>query len=211
VAQEPRRTGEVPDEVLDRALRLFWQRGYYDTSIGTLTSDAKINRATIYRHFGSKRVFFQALLEHYRDTIAAKMLAPLRSAGADLAAVRLFFLGLRALAGSEHSRRGCMMVAAGSEVSTRERSIGRIVTQFMDEVRGLFAAAIERARAAGVLDAQTEPERLGDYFLGALIGFMTLARSPLPRAALVHYVDEVIAHVEGLVRRTGGHADGDAG
>lgn len=211
MARERKRAGEVPDEVLTRALRLFWQRGYYDTSIGTLNSDAKINRATIYRHFGSKQAFFQALLEHYRDTIAAKMLAPLRSEGADLGSVRMFFLGLRMLAGTEHSRRGCMMVAAGSEVSTRERAIGRIVTQFMDEVRGLFAAAIDRARAAGTLDEQAEPQRLGDYFLGALIGFMTLARSPLPRTALVHYVDEVLAHVEGLVRRTGGNADGDAG
>lgn len=211
MARERKPTGEVPDEVLARALRLFWQRGYYDTSIGTLISDAKINRATIYRHFGSKQAFFQALLEHYRDTIAARMLAPLRSAGADLGAVRMFFLGLRMLAGTEHSRRGCMMVAAGSEVSTRERSIGRIVSQFMDEVRGLFAAAIDRARTAGALDEQAEPQRLGDYFLGALIGFMTLARSPLPRTALVHYVDEVLAHVDRLERRTGGHADGDAG
>jgi TetR/AcrR family transcriptional regulator, transcriptional repressor for nem operon len=196
-------TGEIPDQALERALRLFWQRGYYDTSIGTLISDAKIHRATIYRHFGSKQAFFQKLLEYYRDTVAARMLAPLRTEGADIEAVRRFFLGLRVLAGSEHSRRGCMMVVAGSEVSTRDRAIGRIVTRFMDEVRGLFRAAIDRSRAAGALHERADPERLADYFLGALVGFMTLARSPLPRTALVHHVDEVLAHVEGLHRRTG--------
>jgi TetR/AcrR family transcriptional repressor of nem operon len=210
-ARAQKHPGEVPEEALKRALRLFWQRGYYDTSIGTLIAEANVNRATIYRHFGSKQAFFQALLEHYRDTIAARMLAPLRGEGADLSAVRMFFHGLRALAGTDHSRRGCMMVAAGSEVSTRERAIARVVTQFMDEVRGLFAAAVERSRAAGALDEQAEPERLGDYFLGALIGFMTLARSPLPRASLVHYVDEVLAHVDGLARANGGLVDGAAG
>lgn len=211
MARERKRTGEVPVEALERALRLFWQRGYYDTSIGTLISEAKINRATIYRHFGSKQAFFQALLEHYRDTVAARMLAPLRAEGADLEAVRRFFLGLRSLAGSEHSRRGCMMVAAGSEVSTRDRAIGRVVTRFLDEVRGLFGAAIDRARASGALSEQADAQRLADYFLGALVGFMTLARSPLPRTALVHYVDEVLAHIQGLFRRTGGAADGDDG
>ncbi len=179
-------------------MRLFWHRGYYDTSIDALIADAGLNRSAIYRHFGSKREFFRALLEHYRDTVSARMLAPLRAEGADLAGVRTFFLRLRALAETEQSRRGCLMVMTGSEVSTRERSIGKVVLAFLDEVRGLFAGALDRALAAGQLSARVESARLADYLVGALVGFMTLARSPLPRASLVNYVNELLGHLDGL-------------
>lgn len=193
----------VPAELLQRAMRLFWQRGYYDTSIDALIADAGLNRSLIYRQFGSKRELFGALLAHYRDTVSARMLAPLRAEGADLAGVRSFFLGLRALAETEQSRRGCLMVMAGSEVSTRERAIGKVVLAFLDEVRGLFAAALDRALAAGQLSARTEPARLADYLVGALVGFMTLARSPLPRAALVNYVDELLGLLDGRAAELG--------
>lgn len=198
----------MPAELLQRAMRLFWQRGYYDTSIDALIADAGLNRSLIYRQYGSKRELFGALLAHYRDTVSARMLAPLRAEGADLAGVRSFFLGLRALAETEQSRRGCLMVMAGSEVSTRERAIGKVVLAFLDEVRGLFAAALDRALAAGQLApgssaAPTSSARLADYLVGALVGFMTLARSPLPRAALVNYVDELLGLLDGRAAELG--------
>ena len=127
------------------------------------------------------------------------MPAPLRAADADLAAVQTFFLRLRALAESDASRRGCLMVMTGPEVSTRERAIGRVVTAFLDVVRGLFAAALERAAAAGQLGTRVETAALADYLLGALVGLMTLARSPLPRTAVMHFADEVLRQLDALV------------
>lgn len=197
-AQQKQAAQAIPADVLDRAMRLFWQRGYYDTSIDALIAGAGLNRSAIYRHFGSKKQLFRALLEHYRDTVSAKMLAPLRAPDADLEAIRAFFRRLRALAETEQSRRGCLMVMTGSEVSTRERAIGRVVMAFMDEVRGLFAAALDRATTAGDLSPRVESGTLADYLLGVLVGFMTLARSPLPRAAVGHYIDEVLVQLDGL-------------
>jgi TetR/AcrR family transcriptional repressor of nem operon len=183
---------------LDRAMKLFWTKGYYDTSIDALIAEAGLNRAAIYRRFGSKEGFFRALLEHYRGTVTALMLTPLRAPDAGLPAVRAFFLRLRAYGESEKSRRGCLMVMTASEVSTRERAIARVVLSFMDEVRGLFAAALARAVAAGELPPDVATDRQADYLLGALVGFMTMARSPLPRASVVHFVDEVLGQLDRL-------------
>lgn len=188
----------IAPAAMEGAMRLFWQRGYYDTPIDALITEAGLNRAMIYRRFKTKRIFFCALLEHYRDTVSAQMTAPLRVPDADLAAVRVFFRRLRALAQSEHSRMGCLMVMTGSEVSTRDRSIARIVSEFLDSVRALFVAALERARAAGQLPERVEPVKLADYLFGALIGVLSLARSPLPRAAVANYVDEVLVQLDAL-------------
>jgi len=188
----------IAPAAVEGAMRLFWQRGYYDTPIDALIAEAGLNRSMIYRRFKTKRDFFCVVLEHYRDTVSARMTAPLQVPDADLAAVRVFFRRLRTLAQSEQSRMGCLMVMTGSEVSTRDRSIARIVTEFMDSVRALFVAALERAGAEGQLHERVEPVKLADYLLGALLGVLSLARSPLPRAAVVNYVDEVLVQLDGL-------------
>lgn len=201
--RKPQAEQTIAPAALEGAMRLFWQRGYYDTSIDALIAEAGLNRSMIYRRFKTKRDFFCALLEHYRDTVSAQMTAPLRAPDADLAAVRVFFRRIRVFAESEQSRRGCLMVMTGSEVSSRERSIARIVTGFMDSVRGLFVAALERGRAAGQLPERVEPVKLADYLLGALVGVLSLARAPLPRAAVVNYVDEVLVQLDGLTPASG--------
>ena len=201
--RKPQAEQTIAPAALEGAMRLFWQRGYYDTSIDALIAEAGLNRSMIYRRFKTKRDFFCALLEHYRDTVSAQMTAPLRAPDADLGAVRVFFRRIRVFAESEQSRRGCLMVMTGSEVSSRERSIARIVTGFMDSVRGLFVAALERGRAAGQLPERVEPVKLADYLLGALVGVLSLARAPLPRAAVVNYVDEVLVQLDGLTPASG--------
>jgi AcrR family transcriptional regulator len=64
----PRQRGFEPDEVLDKAMRLFWRQGYNNTSVQELEEAMGINRFSIYATFESKHDLFLATLERYRDT-----------------------------------------------------------------------------------------------------------------------------------------------
>lgn len=64
-----RTAGSAPDRslrtrraVLDAARELFLTRGYAGTSTDDLAARAKVSKATLYRHFGDKRLLFTALL-----------------------------------------------------------------------------------------------------------------------------------------------------
>lgn len=57
-AQSPRR-----DQILRHAKALFARKGYHDTSIADIISDAGIARGTFYLYFKSKRDVFGALLD----------------------------------------------------------------------------------------------------------------------------------------------------
>jgi TetR/AcrR family transcriptional repressor of nem operon len=189
---------EASDEPLRNALQVFWERGYAGTSIDTLIAEAGLNRAAIYRRYGSKQGFFAALLDYYRRTVSARMLAPLYAADAGLDAVRGFFRRLRLYGESDDGHRGCLMAMTASEVSIREQQIARVVGEFMTEVRGLFRAALGRAVAGGKLRPELALDDLADYLLGSLLGFMTLARSPVPRPTLGHHIDGVLRTLDAL-------------
>ena len=48
-------------EVLDRAMAVFWKRGYEATSIQDLLEATGINRGSLYATFGNKQQLFLAV------------------------------------------------------------------------------------------------------------------------------------------------------
>ncbi|NYH55331.1 AcrR family transcriptional regulator [Nocardiopsis arvandica] len=53
------------DAVLDKAMRLFWERGYEQTSISDLTQELGISAPSLYAAFGDKRTLFEEAVARY--------------------------------------------------------------------------------------------------------------------------------------------------
>src|SRR5207249_12070658 len=55
------------DKALDKAMRVFWRKGYLGTSLSDLTKSMGINRPSLYSAFGDKQSLFHKALDHYAD------------------------------------------------------------------------------------------------------------------------------------------------
>src|SRR5215470_5642962 len=55
------------DKALDRALDVFWRKGYEGTSLSDLTKAMGINRPSLYAAFGNKANLFRKALDRYDD------------------------------------------------------------------------------------------------------------------------------------------------
>src|SRR3954467_3389056 len=61
------------DEVLDKAVRVFCERGYHATSIGDLTLAMELASGSVYKAFKDKRGVFLATLDRYKTVRDAKL------------------------------------------------------------------------------------------------------------------------------------------
>jgi AcrR family transcriptional regulator len=61
-------------EVVDKALEVFWQKGYADTSLTDLELATDVFKASLYAEFGNKEGLYTECIKHYRDEYAAKNL-----------------------------------------------------------------------------------------------------------------------------------------
>ncbi len=107
------------DEVLHRAMEVFWMRGYEGTSIQDLVKYMGINRQSIYDTFGDKHTLFLQSLDRYREIQSRKVFDVLERPGSVKKNLRQLFEEVVARALSAEGRRGCFVGNSMSELAGR--------------------------------------------------------------------------------------------
>jgi TetR/AcrR family transcriptional repressor of nem operon len=158
----PRLKGFDRDEVLERAMHLFWDGGYNATSIQDLEARLGINRTSLYREFGSKHSLFLAVLDRYRDETITIGLQALVSSPEGLEAIRKFFdFTVEAL--SEGGWRSCLMSNSAAELSRHDPDTAQRTGAHMNRVEDAFLGALTRAQALGELSPGADLHALASY------------------------------------------------
>src|SRR5438105_9537774 len=77
------------DKALDRALKVFWRKGYEGASLDDLTGAMGINRPSMYAAFGNKEALFRKALARYEEAEARYVREALNEPTAGRVAQRL--------------------------------------------------------------------------------------------------------------------------
>ena len=98
------------DEALDRALEVFWGRGYEGATLPELTRAMGINRPSLYAAFGNKEQLFRKALDRYQTGPLSFLTEALRKPTAR-AAVEAMFSGFVRMQRDRDKVRGCLIVS----------------------------------------------------------------------------------------------------
>ena len=161
-------------EVLERALALFWRRGFASTSIDELVGELGLSRASLYNAFGGKRELYQAALRRYREGLTAALLGELDRGG--LAGVRALFESVVDTVG-DGRRRGCLLTRTMVELCPRERGATEQARQFLIALEDAFERALASARASGELRASVSPRTLARTLVAVVEGMIVLSKA----------------------------------
>src|SRR5215467_4035068 len=92
------------EKALDRALKVFWRKGYEGASLLDLTEAMGINRPSLYAAFGNKEALFRKVLKRYVEGPAAYVLEALKEPTARAVAERLLSGSIDLLADRRNPR-----------------------------------------------------------------------------------------------------------
>ena len=99
------------DAAVERAMSVFWRKGYAATSTDDLLDAMKIGRQSMYDTFGGKRRLYLEALERYQLESVAGNIGRLRSTASPLAGIEALVVGIIASDKSVRER-GCMGVGS---------------------------------------------------------------------------------------------------
>ncbi|GGN86593.1 TetR/AcrR family transcriptional regulator [Nocardia rhizosphaerihabitans] len=167
-----------PDVVLDRALDLFWQRGYETTSIADLIDHLGIARGCIYATFGSKHELFMKALQRHLEIVDARVTAELARPGPALPAIRGLIDRFVNESCAENRFLGCLVTTAAVELAARDADVARLVESSWARTETALFSALSRARAQEELPPDADTRAMARFLLVFFQGVWVLERAP---------------------------------
>lgn len=181
------------DVALDRALELFWARGYEGTSVADLTAAMGVTPPSLYAAFGSKAELYGAALERYQERYGSCTRAALAEEKTAKAAVaRTLREAARHFAGQGHPA-GCMLFIGTTACAPEHQAIADAVAAMRAAMIDAVKQRLDRGLAEGELAEGTDTAGLA-RFVGALLqGMSGQARDGADQQALGAIVDAALA------------------
>lgn len=189
----PRAKAFDPDLALDRAMQLFWRKGYEATSVQDLVEQMGINRFSLYDTFGSKHALFMAALDRYRDEIVTAGLSQLEGAEKGLAAIRGYFEGAVDAFGSSPGRCGCLMTNSAVEMAPHDEKAAEKVRAHLERLENAFHRQLVKALQEGELERSEDLRDLARFLTGAAQGMGVMMKAGQDRRVLEGYVGVVLS------------------
>jgi TetR/AcrR family transcriptional repressor of nem operon len=109
----------VKEEVLEKATKVFIEKGFEATSIQDLIDEMGINRASLYDTFGDKENLFLQVLDRYDDMMYAELAACLNAQPSTVVGLRTWFYRV-VEQGANKKHPGCLMVNSTVERALRD-------------------------------------------------------------------------------------------
>jgi TetR/AcrR family transcriptional regulator, transcriptional repressor for nem operon len=191
------------DVVLDRAMQVFWSRGYEATSIQHLVGRMGIQRGSLYATFGDKRGLFFAAIDRYDRMVTAKLLAALEEPASGKDAICQFFRLKVELSVEPGRPRGCLVTNAAAEMAARDRGTATRVGAALARIEAAFRRAVVRAQKAGEIDPRRNARALARFLTSSAQGLSVMAKAFPDRAMLGDIVKVILAALDspGALRR----------
>ena len=165
------------DEVTDRAMRVFWERGYHAASTRDLADAMGINSYSLYAEFGSKEQLYGDAMERYHELIVTRHFGGLEAADASLEEVEavLDYFG----GGPEvtASTLGCLACNAAVELAPTAETSRLSTDRYLERVSKAFRNALQNARVAGRLTDGAPIDELAAFLTVTVTGMLVLIRS----------------------------------
>jgi TetR/AcrR family transcriptional repressor of nem operon len=169
-----------PDDAIEKAMQVFWHKGYEATSMEDLLSAMDLNRGSLYATFGDKRQLFLKVIDRYCTTFASSKFFLLDQPGPALPSLRRFISGMIEGCLADPQRRGCLIANTVMELSPHEKEIAGTLRQALKMVEDTFFNVLARAKQQGELKNDKDPRALARFLTTMMQGTIVMTKAGAP-------------------------------
>ncbi|MFC6269419.1 TetR/AcrR family transcriptional regulator [Frigoriflavimonas asaccharolytica] len=174
----------IEEEVVEKAMHVFWKNGYEATSMQMLEKEMGINKFSIYSSFGNKNGLFLESIKCYQKKTSS-MFQKFQAGKNGIADIKQFFYDSVNISLEIGNQKGCLVTNTYNEFSKKEeKSINEQMNAFMANVKDQF---IEKLKIDTLKDEETIIKEAN---------FLLLAKHGLAAASQVNSPKEIEDYIE---------------
>lgn len=163
------------DIVLQKAMEVFWQKGYEKTSMSDLVEHMGIHRKSIYDTFGDKHALFIRVMDYYNEISTSRFKAEVGRAETAYQAIQNIFDYV--IEGNEDTHCGCLLVNATTELGPWDQEVLKKTEDSFRHSETFILEIIKKGQDNGEFSRKYDPEHLTEILHNALLGLRVLVKT----------------------------------
>ena len=164
------------EEVLQKALYTFWEKGYEATKLPDLLEAMGINRSSFYNTFGDKQTLFRDVISLYYQQTVTKRLTILQKAKSAKQGLRDYFSHNIDVAVAECNPGGCLLTNTATNLKTIDEEISRSFGQGADRLEQAIYNLLERGQRTGEIPGSKDIKAIARLMIATSYGLNIAAR-----------------------------------
>jgi AcrR family transcriptional regulator len=183
---------------LDRAIELFWSKGYYASSMKDIEKALDMRPGSLYATFGSKSGLFSEVLEAYANR-GGDDFHQIVDASPSVVDGLKRYLGSFAGACSDDAQapaQACMLIKTLLEVNAEDTALLSQVGAMLATIEQRLCEALEKAKAQGELRDDVECPRLARLLQAQIIGLRAFAERNVPRTQIETLANDIASMID---------------
>lgn len=182
-----------PDEAIEKAMHVFWHKGYEATSMEDLLTAMDLNRGSLYDTFGDKHQLFLKVIDRYCTGVVGEKFALLDQPGPAIPQLRRFLRTMIEGALADPLRRGCLIANTVMELAPHHGEIRQTLAQAMTMVEESFYRVLRRAKDQGELAPTKDARSLAQFLATMLQGTIVMIKAGAPAAHITQTTDTALS------------------
>jgi TetR/AcrR family transcriptional repressor of nem operon len=184
------------EEVLEKALAIFWEKGYNGTSMQELVDGLGISRSSMYDTYTDKYTLFIKSLERYRRKTASEMMQLIDQGSSPKAVIKRMFQSVVNESLFDKVPRGCFMVNTCVENAPHDKAVAKIVQENLQDAEEAFYLAIKKGQETGEIASRNEARALARFIVNNINGIRVTAKAGVDKKVYDDVVKVVLSVLE---------------
>jgi AcrR family transcriptional regulator len=187
-------------QALEKAMRLFWSRGYDAISMADLRAELGITQASLYAAFGSKEQLFQEAVELYRQTAGFSTTAALATGADAREAIHTMLQAAVDAFSAPDAPGGCLLILGATNCPVESKTVQDHLLSIRRQISQSILDRLKLGQRDGDVPTTAPVAALTAYFSTVLHGLALQSRDGASRKTLTQVVEIAVANWQEMVR-----------
>lgn len=172
------------NRVLEKCIKLFWNKGYGSCAISEIVNQTGVNRFSLYEEFDNKDGILYSTINLYKERYSDNRIKILSEKGEIKNILKKFFLSYHSENGSHPP--GCYIITVSTELGDTDPAVKESLRDYIEEIK----ESLSKLLLHGSLDAPIE------FYVNQLVGLFCTSMS----FSLIHSFEDRVKFIDNGLR-----------